>query len=247
MRWLDGGQSAMMQALDFGPAHLPAEIFVGPRERVMAGMKVHANTISHARLIALEETFPRTRDYLGHDRFNAHSRLFLEQPGVTGKPLAAIGEGFERFLAGQDETAGTASLARFESLWLESYHAADAQPLMLSALAGLAPEALLEQTLIQHPAAYAERFDPIVHALIGAEIPGVETAQAILIARPDAEVLVSPATALMADLMAALKSSSTIGNLFEQANEPATIEPINVDAIMQSLAALINAGAIVRL
>ncbi len=44
--------------------HLPDDLFAGPHERVLVGMKVHANTISHARLVALEETFPRTRDVI---------------------------------------------------------------------------------------------------------------------------------------------------------------------------------------
>ena len=83
MPWLDQGQSAMMAALDHGPAHLPDGLFIGSPERVLAGMKVHANTISHARLVALEETFPRTREAIGHDRFNAHSRLFLDEPRVA--------------------------------------------------------------------------------------------------------------------------------------------------------------------
>jgi len=114
MRWLDGGQSAVMQALDRGPAYLPEGIFAGPPERVLAGMKVHANTISHARLVALEETFPRTREHLGHDQFNAHSRLFIQQPGVTAAALADIGANFPAFLLEAGEGADAADLARFE-------------------------------------------------------------------------------------------------------------------------------------
>jgi len=97
MQWLDGGQSAMMQALDHGPAHLPQGLFTGSPERVLAGMKVHANTISHARLVALEDTFQRTRQFIGHESFNAHSRLFIQQPGVTGRRWRISARDFRHF------------------------------------------------------------------------------------------------------------------------------------------------------
>lgn len=245
MRWLDGGQSAVMQALDHGPANLPEGLFAGSPDRVMAGMKVHANTISHARLVALEETFPRTREHIGHDRFNAHSRLFIQQPGVTAAALAEIGAEFSVFLLEAGEGAGVADLAGFEWCWLTAYHAADAAPLALDALTGLAPEALLEQRLARHPAACAERFAPLVHKLIGAEVPGVAESDAILIARPHADVLISPASALMADVLSATENPVTVGNLLTLATETPGNEAAQVDAIMQSLARLINAGALI--
>lgn len=247
MRWLDSGQSAMMAALDHGPAHLPAELFAGSPERVLAGMKVHANTISHARLVALEETFPRTREHIGHDRFNEHSRLFLLQPGVTAQPLTQIGAGFEQFLIDEGEAAGAADLARFEWLWLTAYHAAEAEPLALDVLTSLAPDELLEHTIVRHPAAIVSRFDPLVHQVIGAEVAGLGAAEAIVIARPQAQVLVSPASALMAQLLAEAKNPVTIGNLLMQTGESMDNNEAAVAAIMQALAALINAGAIARL
>ena len=244
MQWLDGGQSAMMQALDHGPAHLPQGLFTGSPERVLAGMKVHANTISHARLVALEDTFQRTRQFIGHESFNAHSRLFIQQPGVTGAALADIGARFPAFLLEAGEGANVADLARFEWCWLQSYHAADAAPLELASLTALAPEALLDQALVRHPAAYAESFASLVHDLIGAEVPSVAESYAVLIARPHADVLISPASALMADVLAAAEKPITIGNLIARQTETHDDEAAQVDAIMQALAALINAGAL---
>ncbi|MEQ5787938.1 putative DNA-binding domain-containing protein [Erythrobacter sp. NFXS35] len=244
MRWLEGGQSAMMQAIDHGPAYLPEGLFAGSPDRVLAGMTVHANTISHARLVALEETFPRTREHIGHDPFNAHSRLFIQQPGVTAAALAEIGGKFAAFLLEAGEGAGVADLARFEWCWLNAYHAADAAPLSLDALTGMAPKALLEHTLARHPAASAGRFAPLVHDLISAEVPGLAAADAILIARPYADVLISPASALMAGVLTAAENPVTIGNLLASMAETPADEPAQLDAIMQSLAALINAGAL---
>jgi hypothetical protein len=242
MRWLDGGQRAVMEALDHGPAYLPDNLFTGSAERVLAGMKVHANTISHARLVALEETFPRTRAAIGHDRFNQHSRLFLLEPGVTGQSLPLIGEGFSDYLRERGEGQGTADLARFEWLWLQAYHAADAEPLALAELAGLAPEALLDIVLLSHPAAIAVHLDRAVHDLIGAEVEGLAAAEAVLITRPESDVLVSPADNLAAELLEAARIPSPISNLLtidgEEAGETA--------AAMAALVSLINAGALVR-
>lgn len=246
MSWLENGQSAMMRALDLGPAHLPQDLFTGTPDRVLAGMKVHANTISHARLIALEDTYPRTRDQIGHARFNQHSRLFLDQPGVTSRSLAMIGAGFDRFLARQGEGEGPAALARFEWLWLQSYHAAEAECLRLDELTALPPETVLEQSLASHPAAFAGSFHPLVHELIGAEVPGLASAEAILIARPDAEVLISPASMLMVGLLNATEKSCTIGNLLEHFAEQADEGASAMDGIMQALVSLIKASALIR-
>lgn len=246
MPWFDNGQRAMMQALDHGPEHLPGELFAGDPERVLAGMKIHANTISHARLIALEETFPRTRAVIGHERFNAHSRQFVAKAGVVAQALANIGAGFDIFLALAGEDHGAADLARFEWLWLQSYHAADADPLALSDLAGMAPDAVLEQRLARHPAAQAARFSPLVHDLIGVEAEAIAQADAILITRPDAEVLVAPASDLMLKLLDLAQNSRTIGNLLALGSEPADEQEVPADAAMHELVSLMNAGALIR-
>lgn len=251
MSWLDCGQPAMVKALDHGPAFLPPDLFAGTPERVLAGMKVHANTISHARLVALEETFPRTRELIGHERFNEHSRLFIDQPGVTAHPLADIGQGFDLFLADNGEQAPAPDMARFEWLWLQSYHAAEGEPLQLADLAGIDPAALMELVVQAHPAACAARFDYGLHQLLDDEVPGLSQADAVLIFRPEAEVLVAPATLLMAGLLELAANPQTIGNLFTLASEQAYENESDGDgdmavAMMQALVALLESGAFVR-
>jgi hypothetical protein len=243
---LERAQNAMMTALDHGPAHLPHGLFAGSAERVLAGMAVHANTISHARLVALEETFPRTLAHMGHAEFNRLSRAFVERPAVASEPLAAIGAGFAAFLTEQGEADGAADLARFEWRWLQSYHAAEAETLTLGALAGLEPEALLAVTLVAHPAAHAAAYAPLAKAILGAELAELEEAEAILLTRPDADVLVSPASALMAKILALALNPQPIGNLLAPDGEQGDDEGAPVEAAMQALVALINAGALVR-
>lgn len=246
MAALDRAQAAMIQAIDHGPDFLPGDLFAGPRGRVLAGMKVHANTISHARLVALEETFPRTLAWLGHECFNEHSRLYIRQPGVTARPLARIGAGFAEFLARSPATAGAADLARFEWLWLAAYHAEEAAPLQLADLAGLGTDALMTIVVQRHPAASLAPFDAAVHRLIGAEVPGLAQSQAILLARPESEVLVFPATAAMRAVFSYAENPATLGNLLAAADEPGCEVRPSSDDLMSALVALLEAGALRR-
>lgn len=234
-----------MQALDHGPDYLPQSLFSGPSLRVLAGMKVHANTVSHGRLVALEETYPRTRVLLGHDRFNEHSRLFVQQPGVTAAALANIGCGFSDFLASGGEVVA-ADMARFEWLWLESFHAADAAPLLLADLAGIAPEALMALVVARHPAARMEHFGHELIAAIGGNIGVPEGARTILISRPAHEVLISPANPAMASAFALAQVPQTLGNLFAVLDEPGRKERFSPDDIMAAIIDLLNVGALVR-
>jgi len=84
-----------------------------------------------------------------------------------------------------------------------------------------------------------------VHDWIGAEVPGLANADAILITRPDAEVLVGPASAPMARMLAAAQNPLTIGNLLTRPGEHEEDEAQATDADMQALVALINAGALI--
>lgn len=244
MNWLDHGQAAMMRALDHGPAYLPADLFAGSPARVLAGMKVHANTISHARLVALEETFPRTRELIGHDRFNEHSRLYLEQPGATARTLTDIGMDFDLFLQDRGEEPGLAELARFELQWLASYHAADTAPLLLADLAGIAPDELMEVAVVRHPAASTVPSGNLVPKLIRAEVAGIQEADTILIARPFADVLISPATHVMAAMLDVAGSPLSIGNLLVQTGEHADDSGEAPEEAMQALVSLLDAGAL---
>lgn len=239
-------QAAMAQALDHGPAYLPDHLFAGSRARVLLGMKVHANTISHARLVALEDTFPRVLALIGHARFNALSRAYLEQPGMTASTLHRIGEAFPDWLDSCGEARAVSDLARFEWLWLAAYHAREAIPLRLADLAGLSEEALLDLAIAAHPSASVGTFDRSVHAAIGTEVPGLADAAAMLIVRPESEVLVSPASAAMQAILTCLDVSDTIGNLLGRFSEPDCNERLSSDDFMATLIALLEVGALIR-
>lgn len=151
---LEQVQQAMMCAIALGPDHVPHDLFTGGRARSLRGLAVHANTISHARLVALEDTFPRTGQLLGEAAFNALSRTFMET-GAGGLPLAHIGRRFPEWLAAESQRPGATDLARFEWAWLRCYHAADAAALSLPELAELGPEGIARLVLTRHPASAA--------------------------------------------------------------------------------------------
>lgn len=242
---LEHMQKSMMQAIDKGPDFLLEGLFCGSRQAVLRGMKVHANTISHARLVALEDTFPITRRQMGEERFNALSRQYLEGPDVSSRPLARIGETFSHFLKAVEADRALVDLTAFEWEWLESCHASEAQALTLSDLAGLREAALLNIVLARHPAARLLHMDMQAHGWIGLAIPQACTLP-VLITRPGLEVRFASASEEMAGIFARLTSSLSVCNILEGANEPDCNERLPSTDPLSALIALIEAGAVVR-
>ena len=231
---LERSQAAIAAALLHGPGHIPAGLFAGDASRVLRGLRVHANTISHARLVALEETFPRTRAYLGAAAFNRLSRAFTEAGGAAGRSLHDIGVNFPDWLA--DPVA--ADLARVEQGWLASYNAAEARALELAELAGMGDAAVLALPLRLHPAARVVRFSSYAAPIVDrAFAPGTA---ALLVARPAAEVKAFALHSVAADALDRAKDVLPLGNLLQTLAED---HPDGGPAI----AALIDAGAFERL
>ncbi|MBU0826208.1 MAG: DNA-binding domain-containing protein [Alphaproteobacteria bacterium] len=226
-------QAAIAATLLRGPDHLPAGLFAGDRAAVLRGLRIHANTISHARLVALEETFPRTRDYLGEGEFNRLSRAFLDDGGAQRRSLARIGATFADWLV--DPLA--ADLARVEWAWLESYHAPDAVALTLADLAQLDEAALLVFRVRRHS---ATRVVTLTHAAAPLVDPAfaAET-RTLMVTRPDAAVLLHAVLPADAAVITMSDEMTPLGNLIARLAED---HPEGGAAI----AALIAAGAFER-
>ncbi|MCB2072824.1 MAG: putative DNA-binding domain-containing protein [Novosphingobium sp.] len=238
---LEALQHAMMAAIDDGPDHIPEGVFAGGRRAVLHGMAVHANTISHARLVALEDTFPRTRRLLGEEEFNRLSRGFVETAAARAEPVASIGRQFPFCPALRHASRPAAALAEFEWAWLESYHAAEADALDLGELAGVGEVQLLALRLSRHPA--ARMVGPDAAPAIEGEVPSVVAAAIVLLARPGADVLVVPATPAMGVIFGRLEEPREVGELL---SGPCGSEFREQD-MLPALIALIEAGALVRL
>lgn len=236
MSSLADAQTNFIETINDGPDRLDPTLFAGPPDRVLLGLKAHANTISHARIVALEETFPLTRQHLGDAAFNALARDFVESAAAKACDANRIGFAFPDCLS----DPATSELAQIEWAWLESYHAAEAVPLTLGDLAALEEAALLALTVAPHPSArIVEISVPMSSAMH--ELAGQRPA-AMLCIRPDAEVRLIPLDAVqLAVFAASTQKSASLGNLLasaiEQSGEKAPLEPI---------LHLIGAGALVK-
>jgi hypothetical protein len=231
-------QANFIATINDGPDALDQSLFGGPIDRVMLGLKAHANTISHARLVALEETFPLTRQALGDERFNQLSRAYVETPEARACDANGIGKTFPDFLQTREADQSIVELANIEWAWLESYHAAEAVPLALDDLATLDEAALLELMVGWHP---ATRLIPISGALpdVLPELDS-ENATAILIVRPDADVRLLALGAVTLQITALAEKTTTIGNLLACVSEQVGVaDPIG------PVFTLIGAGALV--
>ncbi len=236
MSSLADAQINFIETINEGPDHLYPTLFAGPVERVLLGLKAHANTINYARIVALEETFPLTRKHLGEFTFNGRAREYVETLIAKASDTNRIGARFPGFL----DDPGVRELANIEWGWLESYNAAEAAPLNFGDLAALDEAALMALLVAPHPSARIVTIStPIASAL--PELAGQQPA-AILSIRPDAEVRLVPIDAVqLAVFEASARKSASLGNLLaiaiEQTGEQAPLEPI---------LHLIGAGALVN-
>ena len=236
MRALHEVQAGMAAAIRFGPDRIPAALFAGPAERVLLGFKVHANTISHGRLIALEDSFPLTRTAMGELWFNRLSRRFVEAGFAASASLAMIGAEFADWLAASRVARWRVVLARFEWAWLCAYRAADAQPLRLTDLAGLDEAALLVLPVTRHPAARLVQS----HARLPRNL-GLPKGGWLLVTRPDAEVRVTGGGAELASLFAETRHPITIAALLDRLHQAHPRA-----ALLAPIILAISAGALVR-
>lgn len=208
-------QTQMLAAISHGPAMLPDDLLDGSRAAQYRALKAYSNTISHARFVALEETFPRTRDLMGREAFHALSAAFLEQPEPVSRPLRLIGEGF----ADKIPHAATQDLARVEYVWLEAHGAAEAPAVLLERLKGVSPDALVNANVLLHPATRSvalARPDAFTWNDLGGDEP------IVLITRPEAQVRVSRVGPHEQALLAMARSPLPFGRLLARNAEAAT-------------------------
>lgn len=241
MQSLSDAQRIFVATINEGPDALDPTLFAGASERVILGLIAHANTINHARLVALEESFPLTRGELGEERFNALSRDYVEMAEAKASDLAHIGRHFAPFLQNSNIPAAISDLAAIEWAWLESYHAADRSPLTLEAVSVMAEADLLALPILSHPAAR----HCVLHAPLAASLAHLTkeaVPAAVLIVRPDAEVRLIAIDERTLSVAQNCLHPTTISNLLTLASEQGG----NTDPIGPVLT-LIGAGALVAM
>jgi len=168
-----------------------------PVERRFA---VYRNNVAVALIGALEARYPVVQRLVGDDFFRAMAGAFVAAEKPRSPALMLYGDGFPAFVAGFPPAGAIpflADVARLENAWVEAYHAAEADALGLDALAAIAPDALDALRFRPHPAARLLRFSHPAASIWAASqgdgeprAPEVWSAEAALVARPDADVFV---------------------------------------------------------
>jgi len=213
------------QALRLGPDFCPPDLFDGSVAHIVRGLKVHANNISHARHVAMEESYPRLLERVGIEAFHQAAELFLKREDVCGRSLDALGRNFHIQLDDPIER----DLAKAEWAWLEAYRAADAVPFGVDELSALGPDALIESYLTMHPAGRLVHLEhPSAFRWNGAD----GTGPVLLVSRAFAELSLTLLDSATAQLALELGEWRQAGDLLEPDPHP--------------LFRLIRAGAIIR-
>jgi hypothetical protein len=234
-------QKHIMETINRGPKVIDPAVFSGPMERVLLGMKAHANRINRARCVALEQSFVLTRQEMGDARFRALCRDYIDTDTAKALDLADIGFGFAAFIKCRGVDTATTELCAVEWARLESYHAADADALSLGAVGNMTNQDLLALTVAAHPAMRLVAITAEPCPALCAITAGKPVA-AILLVRPKAEVhwvALDHATMLIANRC---NIPITIGRLFNSMQSL----PDNADALA-ALLTLIGAGALVAI
>lgn len=152
---------------DFAAALLDAARPVPPGLDAPAGairadrFAVYRNNVAVGLIEALRASFPVVDQLVGADFFTAMARAHALESPPASPVLLAYGGDFPAFIARfapAEALPYLADVAAFEWLWLETYHAADAEPLAVEDLHAIAPARLPDLRLDVHPAARWRRF-----------------------------------------------------------------------------------------
>lgn len=137
----------------FGGA-LPANVSVRDPAIAQARFAVYRNNVVVGLSRALAERFPAVERLVGEAFFRACARVFVERHPPRSRLMMRYGQDFPAFLAGFEPAAGLPYLpdvARLEFALGEAYHAGDAEPVGVEALAAAATRDPLGLRLRLHP------------------------------------------------------------------------------------------------
>jgi uncharacterized protein (UPF0276 family) len=98
------------------------------------GFAIYRNNVAVSLIDALADTYPVVRELVGDEFFRAMAQNFTRLHPPTSPVMAAYGNGFADFVAGFPPAATLpylADVARLEWLYVQAYHAADADPTSL--------------------------------------------------------------------------------------------------------------------
>jgi len=211
---------------------------------------VYRNNVAVGLIKSLEARYPVTRRLVGDDFFRGMAGAYVAVNKPKSAVLIVYGVDFPDFVRGFEPARDLDYLpdvAALENAWVEAYHAAEASPWRLTALADIAPERLETLRFAIHPAARLARFETPAASIWSAHQGEAEPAppqrwgrEDVLVTRPHAEVFVRALPDGGHDFFAALRAGAALGEaatpLIEAGADPGL-----------HLVGLIEAGAIAGL
>lgn len=222
-------QARFAEALTRPDLAPPADIVAYPEAQRLKRFNVYRNTVHHSLASALAARFPVVERIVGEEFFRAMALAFIDRHPPSSPVLAFYGVEFAAFLEGfepVEDMPYLADVARIEWLRTIAYHAADCEPIAISALAEIAPEALDDVTFSLTPAAFvmSSRFpvfsiwrtnthDETVDRILMQDNP-----EGALVTRPQLDVLVTPITGAEAIFVEQLASGASLGAAFRDAS-----------------------------
>jgi len=224
-------------------------VVAGPKGKAATKRyNVYRNNVTVSLIEALAAIYPAVQRITGVDFFRAMARFHIRATPPTSPLLFEYGRDFPTFIE-QYEYARPmpwlADTARVERAWLDSYHAADAEPLSSDALAAVPPERLADVAFKAHPATRIVH-SPFSVVTIFAANRGTapvsridaSTPEDALITRPGLDVVVRHLPTGGAHFLTSLISGRSLG---EAAASVLTASPCF--DIASSIAGMIQAGA----
>jgi hypothetical protein len=199
---------------------------------------IHRNNVIVSLVDALADSFPVVQQLVGEAFFRAMAHEFVRRSPPRSPVLAWYGDGFADFVAAFPPAAGVpylADMARLEYARLLAFHAADAAPLPVAAVADcLADPAMLPMLRLQLHSSLLLVGSPFAIASLWGAHQGIGDLAAIDPLQPEcalvlrhglsvAVMAVSPATARF---IAALQRGAALGDAVQEAStEEAPFDP----------------------
>lgn len=247
--------SALMAADALPPPGLRAWNDSDPAPR----FAVYRNNVRASLAAALEEAFPVLRQLVGEAFLRAMALQYVQASPPRSPVLLEYGEDFGDFIAGFAPAAGLpylADMARLEQLRVQSFHAADAQPLSPERFQAwrAQPERLAGLRLTLHPSLRLLRSGFAVLSLwqahqIEAEDErdqalaalNLDASEDILVWRPRLEVQVKVLPPGALEALFALQSGHHLGEALQSA---AAVPGFELQAIFNLL---VHAGLVTEI
>jgi hypothetical protein len=230
---LAGLQRTFAAALLQPDGDLPPAISAHSAAQRLKRFNVYRNNVNASLAATLAARFPVVERLVGAEYFRAMALVFIRSNPPSSPVLSEYGEAFPSFLEQFEPAAALVYLpdvARLEWARARAYHAADAEPAAIAALADVAPGQLAGIRFVLHPAAsFLASPYPIVsiwatntHDATVKPIGPDAGGECALVTRPALDVLVTPLPAASSAFLAAVALGEPLGEAAAKAHAAAS-------------------------